>query len=152
MTPLKQVAPSRDGERGFTLIETLVAIVILVFGLMAVTNLLLIGATNNTVANQGTAAAAIASQRMEQIKQIPFVQLTSGTTIDPPQVVPGVGTIQTTVVIGRSTTDCQVRWVTVTSEGTGAMARVRSRASYTTFRTCTSLGASCPPISGPCNP
>ena len=35
----------RDGEAGFTLVETLVAIVVLVFGLIAVTNLLLVGAT-----------------------------------------------------------------------------------------------------------
>lgn len=152
MTTHDHAAAPREGERGFTLIETLVAIVILVFGLMAVTNLLLIGATNNSVANQGTAAAAIATERMEEIKRIPYADLVSGTIVDPPRIVPGVGTIQTTVVIGRVSTDCQVRFVTVTSEGTGAMSRVRSRASYTTFRTCTSFGAGCPPIPGPCNP
>lgn len=151
MKPVDQAA-SPEGERGFTLIETLVAIVILVFGLMAVTNLLLIGATNNSVANQSSAATAIASERLEEIKQRPFVNLISGTFVDPPRVVEGVGTIQTTVTISRSATDCQVRFINVTSEGTGAMSRVRSRASFTTFRTCTALGAGCPPISGPCNP
>ena len=40
--------PDRSGESGFTLVETLVAIVVLVFGLMAVTNLLLVAATSNT--------------------------------------------------------------------------------------------------------
>ena len=41
----------RSRESGFTLVETLVAIVVLVFGLMAVTNLMLVAATSNTVAN-----------------------------------------------------------------------------------------------------
>lgn len=152
MSTESRAADGRAGEKGFTLIETLVAIVILVFGLMAVTNLLLVGATNNSVANQSSAATAIASERLEQIKQIPYPQLTSGTTVDPPRVIPGVGVIQTTVTITRAATDCQVRFITVTSEGTGAMSRLRSRASFSTFRTCTGTARGCPGISGPCNP
>lgn len=145
-------ARGREGESGFTLVETLVAIVILVFGLIAVTNLLLVGATNNSVANQSSAATAIASERMEQLKQIRFIDLTSGTTVDTPRQVPGVGVITTTVTISPPAGDCQVRFITVTSEGTGAMSRLRSRATFSTFRTCTGLGAGCPPITGPCNP
>jgi prepilin-type N-terminal cleavage/methylation domain-containing protein len=151
-TPQSRALEARSGEEGFTLIETLVAIVILVFGLMAVTNLLLVGATNNSVANQSSAATAIASERLEQLKQVPFPQLTSGTTTDAPRVIQGVGVIQTTVTITRSPSDCQVRFITVTSEGTGAMSRVRSRASFSTFRTCTAFGRGCPAITGPCNP
>ena len=49
----------RSRESGFTLVETLVAIVVLVFGLMAVTNLLLVAATSNTVANQSSAATVL---------------------------------------------------------------------------------------------
>lgn len=143
-TAENRAAAGRAGQEGFTLIETLVAIVILVFGLMAVTNLLLVGATNNSVANQGSAATAIASERLEQLKQVPFVNLTSGTTTDAPRVIPGVGVINTTVTITRSPTDCQVRFITVTSEGTGAMSRVRSRATFSTFRTCTGTGRGCP--------
>ena len=53
---------ARRTEAGFTLIEALVAIIILSFGLIAVTNLMLVAASSNTVANQGTAAAAIATR------------------------------------------------------------------------------------------
>src|SRR5512135_3547346 len=56
------------GEAGFTLVEALVAIVVLVFGLMAVTNLMLVAASSNSVANQGTAAVASAIRAMDMIK------------------------------------------------------------------------------------
>ena len=56
------------GERGFTLVETLVAIVVLVFGIMAVTNLMLVAASSNTVANQGTAAVTSATRIMDMVK------------------------------------------------------------------------------------
>ena len=53
-TPTRESQPGA-GEAGFTLIEALVAMVVLTFGLMAVTNLMLVAASSNTVANQGTA-------------------------------------------------------------------------------------------------
>ena len=46
----------------------LLLIVVLVFGLMAVTNLLLVAASSNTVANQGTAAVTAATQVMDFLK------------------------------------------------------------------------------------
>ncbi len=45
-TRIRPAAP--DAEAGFTLIEALVAIVVLVFGLMAVTNLMIVAASSNT--------------------------------------------------------------------------------------------------------
>ncbi len=60
-------------EAGFTLIEALVAIVVLSFGLIAITNLLVVAASSNTVANQGTAAAAVASRELDRLKSLPFV-------------------------------------------------------------------------------
>ena len=54
MSTARQLRAQR--EAGFTLIEALVAIVILAFGLMAVTNLLVVAAASNTVGNHSTAA------------------------------------------------------------------------------------------------
>lgn len=48
------------GEAGFTLVEALLAVVVLIFGLMAVTNLMLVAASSNSVANQGTPAVTSA--------------------------------------------------------------------------------------------
>ena len=57
MTDTTRDNTERGAEAGFTLVEALVAVVVLVFGLMAVTNLLLVAASSNSVANQSTAGA-----------------------------------------------------------------------------------------------
>jgi prepilin-type N-terminal cleavage/methylation domain-containing protein len=79
----KKLSPHR--EAGFTLVEVLISIVILVFGLVAVTNLFLVAGSSNMAANAGSAATAIASQQMEVLKALPFSdpQLAAGGLADP---------------------------------------------------------------------
>jgi prepilin-type N-terminal cleavage/methylation domain-containing protein len=148
---------NRDGaEAGFTLVETLVAIVILVFGLMAVTNLLLVAASSNSVANQGTAAVTSASQAMETLKitsfgvlpigGIDFTAADGGKDCDDPTLavgewhctdaLPGVGTIHTHWWV-TATPDLRLYHIRVRAEGTGALSGARSRAEFTSFRACT---------------
>jgi prepilin-type N-terminal cleavage/methylation domain-containing protein len=62
----------RTDESGFTLIEALIAIVVLAVGLIAVTNLLVVGATSNTVGNHSTNTTTIATETMERLRNIPF--------------------------------------------------------------------------------
>jgi type II secretory pathway pseudopilin PulG len=141
----------QDGrtEAGFTLVEALVAIVVLVFGLIGVTNLMIVAASSNAVANQGTAAATIAAQQLELLKATPYNTLAAGGSVEPPDVagffrdddLPGVGRIHTRWEV-VATGDPLVRFVRVRSEGTGVLSVRRSRAEFTTFRTCTS--AVCP--------
>ena len=141
---------TRDGEAGFTLVETLVAIVVLVFGLIAVTNLLLVGATNNSVANQATAATTVASQTMEMLKTRPFRDLATGGSLtadtDPDFFdnvgVDGVGFINVRWQIEQP--EPQLRFISVQAEGVGPLVRVRSRVLLTTFRSCTAETAGCP--------
>ena len=57
--------------------------------------------------------------------------------------VPGVGRIRTRWLV-ESTGDPQVLFITVRSEGEGAMTRARSRAQFTTVRTCTNQLIGCP--------
>lgn len=150
MQPQTNPSPAPRADAGFTLIETLVAIVILVFGLMAVTNLMVIGATSNTVANQSSAATTAAAQTLEVLKRTPYSSLTTGgsLTADLPgfsrnDVVPGVGTINTRWTIADPG-DPELRFITVQSEGTALMVRARSRATFTTFRSCTAVNMGCP--------
>jgi type II secretory pathway pseudopilin PulG len=161
-------APRTD-EDGFTLVEALVAIIVLVFGLMAVTNLMLVAASSNSVANQGTAAVTSATRVMDLIKTTSFTTLpTGGTAFDPndgglecsdptltvgdfhcSDTVPGVGVIHTHWWITANPTTARLLHVRVVSEGTGALAAARSRADFTTFRACTNSnaasGGQCPP-------
>jgi len=175
-TKLPETPVGRGGtnsEAGFTLVEALCAIVILVFGLMAIANLMLVAATSNSVANQGTAATTLATQQMEILKNIPFTDppttanfnalLTPGGDLDldpaaedpnfinPPVDVPGVGEIQVRweIVGVPDPADGVVRtlFITVRAQGMGPLTGARSRAEFTTFRSCTDsdpAGLNCP--------
>jgi type II secretory pathway pseudopilin PulG len=158
-----------SGEAGFTLVEALCAIVILAFGLIAIANLMLVAATSNSVANQATAATTLASQQLELLKNTPFTfppntqafnpALAPGGDLDndaagyfnPPVNVPGVGDVRVRwLIVGvPDPVDAVVRtlFITVRAEGLGALAGARSRAEFTTIRSCTDsalTGLNCP--------
>ena len=64
--------PVRGSEAGFTLIEALIAIVVLSFGLIAVTNLFVVAASSNQIGNYNTVTASEATEVMERLKRLPF--------------------------------------------------------------------------------
>lgn len=134
--------PAHDSSQaGFTLIEALIAIVILAFGLIAITNLFLVAASSNTIGNATTAAAAQASERLETLKAIPFNQLGADGTDT--RDIQGVGQIVTQWdVTGTGPNGFFIR---VRSEAQGGLTGARSRAEFTTFRTCGvgAIGAVC---------
>jgi len=153
----------RETQAGFTLVEALVAMVVLAFGLIAITNLFIVSAGSNTVANHSTAAAAQAAEVMERLKAIPFTTLQgwapggsltgAAPTCDPD--VDANGCIGAGVFGMRRSIDgvgfIDVRWqispvnaggpdtlfVQVRAESEAPLAGARSRADFTTFRTCT---------------
>jgi len=169
MTDTRRGMKGRGAEAGFTLVEALVAIVVLIFGLMAVTNLMLVAASSNSVANQGTAAVASATRAMDMVKATTFASLVTGGDVpgldtcttagkncsDATLAVadwhctdnmPGVGSIHTHWQISpASPVDLRLVHVQVRSEGKGALSGARSRADFTTFRACTNAEAgACP--------
>ena len=144
----------RRGDAGFTLIEVLIAIVVLVFGLIAVTNLFLVAGSSNSVANQATAAADVAAQGLENLKAQPWnsAQLNATTGTFPaasPQrtdSIPGVGIINTwwSITDIEASPNTSTKFIRVRSEGAGLLARGRSRAEFTTYRACTTPVLGCP--------
>lgn len=145
------VPATRVREAGFTLVEALVAIVVLMFGLIAVTNLLMVAASSNAVANQSTAAATVAAETMEQLRATAFNTLAVGgsVTADSPgffrdDAFPGVGVIHTRWQVANvAPVNTRARFIVVRSEGTGALSGARSRAEFTTIRTCTNVALGC---------
>ena len=160
-------SPGRRGQAGFTLVETLVAIVVLTFGLMAVTNLLMVSASSNMVANQSTAAATSATQVMDVLKSTTWNSLVAGgnltadaTSPSPAcgalvnpvtgiyncdDIINGVGRIKTRWTIAAVPGTTRMLLITVRSEGTSVLGAGRTTATFTAFRACTeSVTQSCP--------
>jgi len=155
--------PEDRKEAGFTLVEALVAIIVLVFGLIAVTNLLLVAASSNAVANQSSAATMDATERLELLRNLPFATLAAGvggnindTTMPATNCVPaagaappmppvfacfhdlsGVGRIVTRWQITAVAGTGRLLYIQVRSEGMGALSQARSRSDYAVVRACT---------------
>ena len=139
-------------EAGFTIVEVLIAIVVLVFGLIAVTNLFIVAGSSNTVANQATAATDVAAGIVEGFKNQSWNTLTPVTmaAVGSPQrtdTIVGVGTINSywsITDVNDVGSTVRVKFIRVRSEGASRLSRGRSRAELTTYRTCTTPALGCP--------
>jgi prepilin-type N-terminal cleavage/methylation domain-containing protein len=142
---------TRSREAGFTLIETLVAIVILAFGLIAVTNLLIVAGTSNQVGHAATGTTAFARQQMDLLKATPYTAMTLGGSVDNDvtgfvrlDTLPGLGQIRTRWAVTGIAGDQQIRYIEVRSESMAPLLRARSRTDLRTFRACTATQIGCP--------
>ena len=61
------------GEAGFTLVELLVAMVITVVGVVAVTVMIMYGIRLQTVSRDSTAATALARAKIEELRLLPVI-------------------------------------------------------------------------------
>jgi type II secretory pathway pseudopilin PulG len=155
------VVVQRRAEAGFTLIEALIAMVILIVGIAAIANLMVVAGTSNTVANSSTAASAVASQQMDLLKSASYETLVAGGTATVPTtphttahpvcnvaavtagfacdaVVEGVGTIHVQwAVTGplAGAAPAATYFIDVVAQPIAPATRQRGTARYTTFRT-----------------
>jgi len=156
MTMQEQTARRTAREAGFTLIEAMMAIVILVFGLIAVTNLMVVAMNSNLTANQLTSSASLCSQQMDALKATPFDMLTGacgGTcggvasdvaNFNVTQSVQGVGTIKIRWQVTPVTGTAQLYFVQVRCQALGGLMASRTVTDLTTFRSCTDAAIGCP--------
>jgi len=138
---------ARDHEQGFTLIEALIAVIILIVGLVAVAQLLAVAAASNSTANQTSAAAAVASQELERLQTIPIGQLvptTGGLPADitvgcggaaaaPDSDIAGVGRVRTCWQITSLGGSNPVFYIAVRSQALGPFSWL-TRSEFSTFR------------------
>ena len=138
--------PSFAGQEGFTLIEAVVATGILIVGLVAVSNLMFVAISSNSIANWQTGATFMASQKMEELRATNFNDPAlanspaNSLNVDAPgffedDTVDGLGVfhtrwqVQIVAAIGPN-----LKYIAVQTEIVGPLSR-RTRAEFTTLRT-----------------
>src|SRR4030095_5153719 len=73
---------SRNGESGFTLIETTIASLVMLVGALACSSLFVFSVQNNIGGSERALAMAVAQQQLEQIRSVKYEDATliAGTT------------------------------------------------------------------------
>ena len=61
-----------SGEHGFTLIEVMVAVVILTVGLLSLAQMMVLATNSNSLSGRMTSSSALAREQMERLKAAPF--------------------------------------------------------------------------------
>ncbi len=136
----------RCGEQGFTLIETVIALLIMMVAGLGIASLFAYSINYNSGANDRALAQSVAQQRMERLRQSPFSDA-SLTTASSSETVVNAGrsyTVLTTVCFdaaagcGGSETLKKIT-VQVTPQGTGPN-WVRSSVRIESLRAKTAIG------------
>lgn len=65
-------------ERGFTLVEVMVALVLVTVLMLSVAQLMAVGVYVNKAAGDVTQATALAGEKIEELKYLPFNNITAG--------------------------------------------------------------------------
>ena len=134
------------GERGFTIIETTIASVVMMVGALAMSSLFVFSTQNNVGGSDRALAMAVAQQQLEQIRSMTYVNapLTAGTTSKTVQSSARNYTVQTVVAdemnANGSAKQLKRITITVTPMGTGQN-WTRTPVVLVTFRSTLNSGA-----------
>lgn len=110
----------RPREEGFTVVEVLIALLVLVIGFAGILSLQLTAMKATSFSRHATEASILAEDKMEELRTIPIAVLTNGTdTVDARGVVDDAGayTRAWTITPGTETTAVTIR-VTWSEQGT----------------------------------
>jgi Tfp pilus assembly protein PilV len=131
------------GQEGFTLIEAVMATGILIVGLVAISNLMFVAISSNSVANWTSGAAFLASQRLEQLRSVSYPALLDSlpTSLDTDQpgfnedvTIDGLGVFHTRWRVQTvAAVSVNLKYLAVQTEMRGPLSR-RTRAEFTTLR------------------
>ena len=82
MKPQTPKQKSTNGERGFTLVETTIASLVMLVGALACSSLFVFSLQNNVGGSERALAMAVAQQQLEQIRSVTYEDATliAGTT------------------------------------------------------------------------
>ena len=131
------------GQEGFTLIEAVVATGILIVGLVAISNLMFVAISSNSIANWQTGSTFLAGQKLEELRSTHFDTLLDSApdSLDVDQAgfneevtVNGLGVFHTRWRVQTVTAvSPNLKFIAVQTEIRGPLSR-RTRAEFTTLR------------------
>lgn len=136
----------RNREAGFTILEAIIATLILLFGLASIFNLMIVAISSNSLANRASGATTLAAQQMEILRATAFSTLIdSPGGVDTLEIqtvgffridnVQGAGTYESRWEV-RTLTDPNLKYLRVRTEPQGFRGRA-ARSELTTIRSCT---------------
>lgn len=99
-----------NGESGFTLVEVLIAVTILAFGMLGMAGLQVTSIRGNATAIHKTEASALASDKLESYQNTPYANIPEGTVTETGL---GIYTRTTTVVKDAPVNDAKTVRVNV---------------------------------------
>lgn len=73
-----KIIKKRHGMWGFTLVETMTALFILAFALLAIGQMQIMAIQGNTLGNRMTAAVTLAQDKIEELRGLSYSQIVSG--------------------------------------------------------------------------
>jgi Tfp pilus assembly protein PilV len=114
---MRRAAGTSDSCRGFTVMEVIIAAFLLTVGLVATAQLVMMATGHVALSKQQSDAAALASQTVEQYRDVAFNALAAGTYTATPTVGAITYTVQTVVTVNDPTTGMKRVSVTVTWTG-----------------------------------
>jgi prepilin-type N-terminal cleavage/methylation domain-containing protein len=105
---------SRGSEAGFTLIELVVALLVFTVAVMGLASTMAVAVASDTHAGEQTRALALASQRLEEIKAIPYTAVASEPVTSVTSLgVEGSGPYKRTVTVVEGAEGANTKSVTV---------------------------------------
>jgi type IV pilus assembly protein PilV len=120
--PIDMKARFLKNQQGFTLVEYLIATVILSVGLLALINLQLTAIRGNSDSKEKTRAIFLTEKKMEELKNTPYGSLAIGTALDPNNPINGLG--QSGGIFNRS-------WTIQNYSGSSFMKQITVSVSWT---------------------
>lgn len=123
-------------QSGFTLIEVMIALVILATGLLALMTMQIVSIRANAFSSEMTYASMLAQSRFEQIRNTPYASIAAGTVNDTvPASDATKGTeydVETRVVDNTPATDMKTVTLTINWVGSPAGSSGGSTVNFTT--------------------
>jgi len=120
MTDIEKRKTTRKGEHGYTMVEVLIGMALLLIGLLAVAQMQITTMITNSTANQRTTAITLAQDQMELLRTRPYAN------IETPPLSDTSGIYTRSWVVENNTPANNMKRVTVTVSWKGKQVQLQT--------------------------